>query len=437
METELITQDQLPYFDQYYKHNDYIQNFELTASMDIGQHRVFDTLMSCLQTLSFHKQEFLFKSPTGEKRISMNLDFFMKRYLKAHNIKSIKKSEIKTAIKSLVRISVLKETERGFAAVAVFPYANADLVNNNIEIEISKHYSYDTLIPTKLDNKSPGYTKLFNSKQVELKSVYARILYQYFVSLLAFKKSITKKLLIEDLQKILGFLDENGKFIKGKKAYKDLSQFKRRCIKDSVDSINSNTDIFIEFIDVKSGRKIIGFDFTIGFKIKEKTETSPTPQLLEFTPKFDQFKNKDEFVKYMKINYKNQKITNNVEGYPPTHYLVIDNNGLLMMEKEDGIYNFEKDNSKAALVAIRIWEWLYKNINKVGNFDQVSKIDDLNFIYKNIKIDINDIIYEVKKIEKGIENWIIIIDNSGKLVTIEWPLTKNISEFLNSKRITQ
>jgi hypothetical protein len=198
----LNNQNKLPHFDQYFKHNDYIQNFELAAAMDITQHRIFDTLMSCIQTLKYHKHDYLFKNKMGEKTIKLNLDFFLQRYLKSHNIKSMKKTELRTAVKSLAEIVVVKDTKEGIVARPVFQQVFANTKYNRLEIEISKYFSYDSLAPGK-DTKSPGYTKLFSSNQVALKSVYARIFYQYFLSKLAFQNSIEVEIDIPKLHRIL------------------------------------------------------------------------------------------------------------------------------------------------------------------------------------------------------------------------------------------
>jgi len=227
---KFLVQKQLPDFDQYYKHNDYIQNFELAAAMDITQHRVFDTLMSCVQTLKHHKHEYLFDNNSGEKTIKLNLDFFLQRYLKSQNIKSMKKSELRQAVKSLAQIVVVKDTDDGIRARPVFQEVFANEKDNRLEIEISKFFSYDSLAPGK-DTKSPGYTKLLNSNQQALKSIYARIFYQYFLSKLAFKNIIEVEIEIPKLHRMLGLVNEEGKFLKGKTGYKETSQFKRRCIK--------------------------------------------------------------------------------------------------------------------------------------------------------------------------------------------------------------
>ncbi len=432
----MIEQRQLPHFDQYFKHNDYIQNFELAAAMDITQHRVFDTLMSCVQTLKFHDRQYLFNNQNGHKLIKLNLDFFMQRYLKSHNIKSIKRSELKAAVKSLAQIVIIKDTEEGIRARPVFQEVFANTKENTIEIEISKYFSYDSLTPGK-ETKSPGYTKLLNSTQVNLKSIYARIIYQFFLSKLVFQNTVNIKFDIPKLHKMLGIVNEEGKFLKGKKAYAEVSQFKRRCLTESINSINNYTELNIIMKDVKEGRKVVAFIFeaTKVNKQNESINSNDDNQLDEFRPKKNDFKDKDDFVTHMKIYYKNNKITNCVPGYNPNDFLVIDSKGMLCMEnKENGIYRFS-NNKNDKNVAYKIWEWLYQNIEKVGRFSQVSIKDIVNYKFNTVKLEIENKIFDYNKIEKDIDNWIIYAIYQNKMVTIKVPLTEDIERYLESIKV--
>ena len=334
IDREFNNQPELPYFDSYFKHNDYIQNFELAAAMDITQHKLFDTLMGCVQTLKNHNHQYLFENDKGNKMVKVNYTFFMQRYLKSQNIKSIKKSDLEKAAKSLAQIVVLKDTNTGgIAARQVFGDIDIEPELDYISIEI--RFDADKLTPTK-DTKSPGFTKLLSSKQVDLRSLYARVLYQFFLSYLAYKTSITLELQLEKIYKMFGLVDSKGKFLKGKKGYEDTSKLKSRCLTEPIESINKNTEIFIEFKDVKKERKIIGFIFTAKFNIKELEKTNDTEnnQFIEFKPKKEDFNNKDEFVKHMKIYYKGKKITNNLPDYSPEVCLVIDSKGMLALEDE-------------------------------------------------------------------------------------------------------
>ena len=393
-EDQFLVQKQLPDFDQYFKHNDYIQNFELAAAMDITQHRVFDTLMSCVQTLKYHKHEYLFENGNGGKIIKFNLDFFLQRYLKSHNIKSMKKSELRAAAKSLAQIVVVKDTEEGISARPVFQEVFVNIKQNRLEIEISKYFSYDSLAPGR-DTKSPGYTKLLNSNQVALKSVYARIFYQYFLSKLAFQNKIEIEIEITRLYRMLGLVNEEGKFLKGKKGYAETSQFKRRCIVEPMNVINKNTELELIISDIKKGRKVIAFKFNVEFKRTEKKETltSGDNQLEAFKPQKKDFNTKDDFVKHMKIYYKNSKITNFVPDCPIEDYLVLDDKGMLCLENEkSGIYRYSKNNKIDSDFAKKTWQWLYENIEKVGRFVQITKLDVLNHQYKGINLLIENVI---------------------------------------------
>ena len=424
---KILHQKQLPDFDQYYKHNDYIQNFELAAAMDLTQHRIFDTLMSCIQTLKYHEHQYIYENGKGGKTVKLNLDFFMRRYLKSQNIKSIKKSELRMAVKSLAQIIIIKDTEDGIRARPVFQEVFANTSRNLLEIELSKYFSYDSLAPGK-ETKSPGYTKLLSSNQYALKSIYARIFYQYFLSKLAFKNEIEIEMEMEKLYKMLGIVDEEGKFLKGKKGYAVTSQFKRRCITESIEIINLHTELLINVNDVKSGRKVIGFIFNA----KKKNE-SIDKNIKQLNIDKNTFKTKDDFVKHMKIYYKGNRITNSVPDCPIDDYLVLDNKGMLCFENSmNGIYRYSNDNTKDSKFAKKIWTWLYNNIDRVNNFTQLSKLEILNDKYSNYKIDVNNQIFACEKIYKDNEFWLIECIHDQQDVTLKIPLSKDIEYYLEN-----
>lgn len=53
-------------------------------------------------------------------------------------------------------------------------------------------------------------------------------------------------------------------------SYKDLSNLKKRVIKPSLDEITANTDIDLSYENVKRGRSVVGFKFTVREKAKPK-----------------------------------------------------------------------------------------------------------------------------------------------------------------------
>lgn len=57
-------------------------------------------------------------------------------------------------------------------------------------------------------------------------------------------------------------------------SYQDLSNLKKRVIKPSLDEINQNTDINLSYENIKQGRSVVGFKFTVKEKPKPKTLTT-------------------------------------------------------------------------------------------------------------------------------------------------------------------
>ena len=57
-------------------------------------------------------------------------------------------------------------------------------------------------------------------------------------------------------------------------SYQDLSNLKKRVIKPSLDEITTNTDINLSYENIKRGRSVVGFRFTVREKPKPKLITS-------------------------------------------------------------------------------------------------------------------------------------------------------------------
>lgn len=441
MDLEIYDQQSLPHLDSYFKSNEFIQNFELAAAMDTSQHRVFDTLMSCLQSLKQYKKDYLYlKANSKSKIIKLNLDFFMKRYINNFDLSSIKKSDIVKAIDSLGSIRVLKETDDEIKSISVFPTVTAKLKTSIIEIEINENYGYESLTPT-----NGNFTKLMHSKQIELRSVYARILYQYFLSHLWRVNKHYKEFELEQLQRILGILDQKGKYVKGKTSYSNIGQFRRRCLDTAIESINKNTDIHIDIEDIKRGRKILGFKLT-GFKKKLVSENVVTDinvtdnQLEEFRPKKEHFKDLMSFVKHLKINYNNRAITNSIPGYNPNDKLIINQNGYLAMESLDGKrYNLVKNSaSKDKDKALELWKWLYSNINKVGMFKHIVQLDLIKYENCGSNIKIQDELYEILDIKDDATIWKVVMKNRENVKSaFNIPKSEvNITDYLNNIKVS-
>jgi len=426
---EVLEQKALPHFDEYYKHNDYIQNFELAAAMDTAQHRIFDTLMSCMQSLKQHNKNYLYNiESSNDKVIKLNLDFFMNRYKNSFNLSSIKRVDLIKAVDSLNSIRILKEHEDGSVeAISVFPRVKADPKKGVITIKIDSEYKYDSLTPL-----NGNFTKLLHSKQVELKSVYARILYQYFLSFLWKKNTHTKLFDLVELQRVLGILDARGKVIK--KTYAKVGEFKRRCLNDAIIAINECTDIQLEVEDIKTGREITGFKFFAkkGEKVFacENTDTEDN-HFIQFRPKATDYRDIKQFIKEVKQNYKGRNLTNNVPSYNPENILALNNNGYLVFSENNKYKNLSSDKREDKQIAETLWKWLYENMNNIGSFINIKKLDIYKFKYINKKIDIENNIYKVIDIIESGDIWEIIIDDgkNKKSFTIK-KIELNIEEYM-------
>jgi plasmid replication initiation protein len=78
-------------------------------------------------------------------------------------------------------------------------------------------------------------------------------------------------------QKMGGFqisLDELFEQLGLPESYQDLSNLKKRVIKPSLDEITANTDIDLSYENIKRGRSVVGFKFTVKEKTKDKAITS-------------------------------------------------------------------------------------------------------------------------------------------------------------------
>lgn len=435
MDITVYEQNTLPHMDSYFKSNEFIQNFELAAAMDTSQHRIFDTLMSCLQSLKQHKKDYLFLKPNSKSKIiKLNLDFFMKRYINSFELGSIKKADLVKAVDSLGSIRVLKETEEEVKSISVFPTVTARIKSNVIEIEINENYGYESLTPS-----NGNFTRLLHSKQVELRSVYARILYQYFLSNLWKKHTYKKDFEVKQLQRILGILDQKGKFVKGKSSYENIGQFKRRCLDTAIDAINKNTDLSVKVDDIKQGRKILGFRFTAIKIVQDDLTDKADNQLDLFKPKKEQFKDNLSFIKYMKENYKNRKVTNDIPGYYPKDNLIVNQNGYLAMENsENKRYNldrYDKENDKK--IAIKLWKWLYENIDKVGFFKYITNFDIIKYNYIGKKVIIKDKKFKIIDLKETDDIITVVIEDVAKIKqAFELPKDAiDLEEYLEQIRI--
>lgn len=111
---------------------------------------------------------------------------------------------------------------------------------------------------TRIDGYEKAFTKYLLKQTATLNSVYSVRLYELLKQWLQAKKASFE---LELLRSQLGL---------GVSDYKRMSDFKKRVLDLAVDEINKKTDLKISYTNIKEGRKIVGFNFTVLEKPKSK-----------------------------------------------------------------------------------------------------------------------------------------------------------------------
>lgn len=245
---------------QYKKHNAYIKIFQVKQQLSLQQHRIFDTLIILLQKTKKYTLEDIQK----EKEIVFKLSDF-KHYLMS-NLKTnkINREELKDAVEELVKITlafdVQTDNKDEIEFHSIFQYAKTDFKNDEIKFIFSKKFSADYMLPTS------QYTLLSANYINRLKKTHSRLMYQHFKMLIGknnFRNNI--RLSPDFIRNLLG--------IQELKAYKINSQITNKIIIPSLEEINQETDIQIEFSMEKIGRNISSYYFKFVNKKREAKET--------------------------------------------------------------------------------------------------------------------------------------------------------------------
>lgn len=112
---------------------------------------------------------------------------------------------------------------------------------------------------TRIDGEEEFFTKYLLCQTAMLNSVYSVRLYELVTQWRTAKKTPMFDLEIFRGQLGLGVTD-----------YKKMNDFKKRVLDLAVNEINDKTDLKISYKQVKEGRKIVGFKFTVLAKEKPK-----------------------------------------------------------------------------------------------------------------------------------------------------------------------
>lgn len=114
---------------------------------------------------------------------------------------------------------------------------------------------------SRIDGAEDFFTSYLLEQTASMDSIYSVRLYELLVQWKAAKQ--TPIFALEKFRDQLGI---------GIEEYKAMNDFKKRVLLVAIDEINEKSDIKISYEQVKKGRKIVGFTFTVHEKPKAKTD---------------------------------------------------------------------------------------------------------------------------------------------------------------------
>ncbi len=123
---------------------------------------------------------------------------------------------------------------------------------------INVRFTSIILMMLKVLDKYNPYTKYKKEIVLRLKKDYSIDFYHLFKK---HQKQISFELSLDEMFQEFGLPD----------SYRDISNLRKRVLKNSLDEINTHTDINVTYTAIKKGRSIVGFKFII----KEKPQPKP------------------------------------------------------------------------------------------------------------------------------------------------------------------
>ena len=122
---------------------------------------------------------------------------------------------------------------------------------------INVRFTGIVLVMLKILDKQNPYTKYKKEIVLKLKKDYSIDFYHLAKK---YQQQVNFELSLDDMFQEFGLPD----------SYRDISNLKKRVLKNSIDEINSNTDVTLTYTPIKKGRSVVGFKFTVKEKPKPK-----------------------------------------------------------------------------------------------------------------------------------------------------------------------
>jgi plasmid replication initiation protein len=124
---------------------------------------------------------------------------------------------------------------------------------------INVRFTGIVLVMLKILDKQNPYTKYKKEIVLKLKKDYSIDFYHLAKK---YQQQANFELSLDDMFQEFGLPD----------SYRDISNLKKRVLKNSIDEINSNTDVTLTYTPIKKGRSIVGYRFTVKEKRQPKIE---------------------------------------------------------------------------------------------------------------------------------------------------------------------
>lgn len=139
------------------------------------------------------------------------------------------------------------------------------------------------------------YTKYFLENTKSLNSIYSMRIYELLKQYQALK---SRKIEISELKLMLGILAEE---------YKNYADFKRRVILQAQKEINTKTDIYFEFEEIKESRRVVAIKFIISSNPNNNNGNNGStraPKKIDGPVDIEGINNMNEFIDNFKAKYK-------------------------------------------------------------------------------------------------------------------------------------
>lgn len=254
----------------------------------------------------------------------------------------------------------------------------------NTDYGWKKHFLYDTLE--------------YNEKEHKLKVKFAEGIKPYLLQLKErfLQYSIRNIILLTSSYSIRFFellkqyqtigkrefeINELYEILEVSKSLRNYPEFKRNILKKAIEEINKFTDIFVDYQEIRNGRKVIKLLFTI--------EKNPTNS---FEKKFEKKITFNQFVAQLRATYSGNGVFFIYQDFDgEIHYLGIDNKGLL----------YDTGNTVTKTKADEIYKKLFKRYKENEQFKE--------FIESGKSIALND--SEVTENKISIKDFVKILNN--------------------------